>query len=134
MEQLVDFRPPERGWRSTPPACWWSAAPAARGRGGGDAGDAVGADAGAGAGARAGYAAAHAYPVPRVRFAGGRGAWSAREVQRLMDRIAAAGVPLRDHLAAPVSAGVRTGLNDAFVVDAATRDRLVPPTRAPPTR
>jgi hypothetical protein len=42
-----------------------------------------------------------------------------------MDRIAAAGAPLREHLAAPVQAGVRTGLNDAFVVDDATRDRLV---------
>lgn len=71
------------------------------------------------------YAATHAYAVPRVRFAAA--AWSLErpEVQRLMDRIAAAGTPLREHLHAPPAAGIRTGLNDAFVVDAETRDRLV---------
>lgn len=71
------------------------------------------------------YAAAHAYAVPRGRFT--EAAWSLErpEVQRLMDRIAAAGAPLREHLGAPPAAGVRTGLNDAFVVDAETRDRLV---------
>ena len=84
----------------------------------------VGADAGAEP-ALAGYAAAHAYTVPRGRFAGAPWSLERPEVQRLMDRIAAAGVPLREHLAGPVSAGVRTGLNDAFVVDDATRGRLV---------
>jgi hypothetical protein len=70
------------------------------------------------------YAATHAYAVPRVRFAAA--AWSLErpEVQRLMDRVAAAGTPLREHLHAPPAAGIRTGLNDAFVVDAETRDRL----------
>lgn len=84
----------------------------------------VGADAGPEP-ALARYAAAHAYAVPRGRFAEAPWSLERPEVQRLMDRIAAAGVPLRELLGAPVSAGVRTGLNDAFVVDAAARDRLV---------
>ncbi|HEU4557710.1 MAG TPA: hypothetical protein VFS20_07665 [Longimicrobium sp.] len=71
------------------------------------------------------YAAAHAYAVPQVRF--GPAPWSLErpEVQRLIDRIAAAGVPLREYLGhAPVT-GLRTGLNDAFVIDHETRERLV---------
>jgi len=71
------------------------------------------------------YAAAHAYAVPRTRF--GSAPWSLErpEVQRLIDRIAASGVPLRDYVGHPAVTGVRTGLNDAFVIDADTRERLV---------
>jgi hypothetical protein len=73
----------------------------------------------------AAYAASHAYAVPRGRFSGD--AWSLErpEVQRLMDRITAAGIPLREHLGGAPAAGVRTGLNDAFVVDAEAHARLV---------
>jgi hypothetical protein len=71
------------------------------------------------------YAAAHAYTVPRGRF--GAAPWSLErpEVQRLMDRIAAAGVPLREYMGASPAAGIRTGLADAFVIDAPTRDAIV---------
>lgn len=73
----------------------------------------------------AGYAAAHAYGVPRARF--GAAPWSLErpEVQRLVERIAAAGVPLRDYLGASPTTGVKTGLNEAFVIDHPTRERLV---------
>ncbi|HET7228529.1 MAG TPA: hypothetical protein VFJ16_00870 [Longimicrobium sp.] len=71
------------------------------------------------------YAAAHAYAVPRARF--GPAPWSLErpEVQRLIDRIGAAGVPLREYLGHAAVTGVRTGLNDAFVIDHDTRERLV---------
>jgi len=84
----------------------------------------LGADAG-GEPALDAYAAAHAYAVPRTRF--GPAPWSLErpEVQRLIDRIAASGVPLRDYVGHPAVTGVRTGLNDAFVIDAETRERLV---------
>ena len=82
--------------------------------------------AGAGAEPRlAEHAAAHAYAVPRIRF--GPAPWSLErpEVQRLIDRIAAAGVPMREYLGHAAVTGVRTGLNDAFVIDHETRERLV---------
>ncbi|HEX8906539.1 MAG TPA: hypothetical protein VF771_16940, partial [Longimicrobiaceae bacterium] len=71
------------------------------------------------------YATAHSYAVPRGRFGGA--AWSLErpEVQRLIERISAVGIPLARYVGAPPVAGIRTGLNDAFVVDAETRERLV---------
>lgn len=71
------------------------------------------------------YAAGHAYAVPRIRF--GPAPWSLErpEVQRLIDRITGAGVPLRDYLGHPAINGLRTGLNDAFVIDHEARERLV---------
>ena len=73
----------------------------------------------------AAFTAEQAYSVPRIRF--GSYPWSLErpEVQRLIDRITGAGVPLRDYLGASPAAGARTGLNDAFVVDDATRTRIV---------
>lgn len=70
-------------------------------------------------------AAAYAYAVPRARF--GAAPWSLEraEVQRLIDRIAAAGIPLADYVGAPPSSGIRTGLNDAFVIDGETHGRIV---------
>jgi hypothetical protein len=75
--------------------------------------------------ALAAYAAAHAYAVPRARF--GPAPWSLErpEVQRLIDRITAAGVPLREYVGSAPVTGVRTGLNEAFVLDHETRERLV---------
>ncbi|WP_414676449.1 Eco57I restriction-modification methylase domain-containing protein [Longimicrobium sp.] len=82
--------------------------------------------AGAGAEPRlAAYAAAHSYAVPRGRFGGAPWSLERPEVQRLIDRITAAGVPLADYMGAAPAGGIRTGLNDAFVVDAETRDRIV---------
>lgn len=124
IEQLVDFR--AAAARVEPDA---ACALVVRRPGGRDAVaearvTVLAADAGAEP-ALADYAAAHAYAVPRARF--GPAPWSLErpEVQRLIDRIGAAGVPLRDYLGHPAVTGVRTGLNEAFVLDHATRERLV---------
>jgi hypothetical protein len=73
----------------------------------------------------AAVAAAHSYAVPRGRFGGAPWSLERPEVQRLIDRIAAAAVPLAEYVGAPPAAGIRTGLNDAFVIDGETRERLV---------
>ena len=44
-------------------------------------------------------------------------------------RFAAAGTPLKDTSGRSPLMGLKTGLNEAFVIDAATRDRLIRRTR-----
>ena len=46
-------------------------------------------------------------------------------VLRLLEKLSLAGKPLREFVGARVSRGLTTGLNEAFVVDRATRDRLI---------
>ncbi len=45
--------------------------------------------------------------------------------QALLDKIRAAGVPLGDYVGGKIYRGVLTGLNKAFVIDAATRDQII---------
>lgn len=73
----------------------------------------------------AAYLASHAYAVPRARF--GPAPWSLEppDVQRLMDRIRAAGTPLREVVGASPAPGLRAGLAEGFLVDDATRLGLV---------
>lgn len=47
------------------------------------------------------------------------------DIERLMAKIRAAGVPLREFIGAEPYYGIKTGLNEAFLIDTATRDRLV---------
>lgn len=44
---------------------------------------------------------------------------------RLLDRLRRAGTPLGDYVQGRFYYGIKTGLNEAFVVDRATRDRLI---------
>ena len=44
---------------------------------------------------------------------------------RLLDRIRAVGKPLRDYLSEGLLYGIKTGLNEAFVIDGDTRSRLI---------
>jgi len=50
---------------------------------------------------------------------------SNRGVQQLLDKLRAAGTPLGEYVQGKIYRGVLTGLNEAFVIDAATRDRLI---------
>ncbi|MFL5539436.1 MAG: Eco57I restriction-modification methylase domain-containing protein, partial [Longimicrobiaceae bacterium] len=126
MERLVDFR--AAAARVEPDAACVVVARRPAGDGRAAAGDTQVTVLSADAGPEprlAAYAAAHGYAVPRGRFGGAPWSLERPEVQRLIDRIAAAGVPLAEYMGAPPVAGIRTGLNDAFVVDAETRERLV---------
>ncbi len=48
-----------------------------------------------------------------------------RRLARLRQKIKDAGVPLKEYTTATIGRGVVTGLNEAFVIDSATRDALV---------
>ncbi len=63
--------------------------------------------------------------VPRSRF--GAEPWNLEPpgVSRLMEKICAAGVPLREFIGAEPLSGIKTGLNDAFLLDNATKEKLV---------
>ena len=62
--------------------------------------------------------------VPQVQL--DRGGWSFENqaVRRLREKIHNAGVPLKEYCGSPLY-GIKTGLNEAFVVDALTCERLV---------
>ncbi|HEX5723912.1 MAG TPA: TaqI-like C-terminal specificity domain-containing protein, partial [Longimicrobiaceae bacterium] len=68
---------------------------------------------------------ARAYAVPAARF--GRGAWSLdrNDVATLMEKVRRAGVPLGEFTGAPLLYGIKTGLNEAFLLDQSHRDQLV---------
>lgn len=63
--------------------------------------------------------------VPRSRF--GSEPWNLEPpgVAALMEKIKAKGVPLKEFAGKSPLYGVKTGCNEAFVVDSATRDRLI---------
>jgi hypothetical protein len=65
------------------------------------------------------------FPLPRAAFA--RAAWVVErpEVGRLLEKIRRAGVPLAEYAGVRPLYGIKTGLNEAFLIDTATRDRLV---------
>jgi hypothetical protein len=45
--------------------------------------------------------------------------------QKLLDKIRKQGVPLSEYVGGKIYYGIKTGLNEAFVIDSATRDRLI---------
>lgn len=47
-----------------------------------------------------------------------------RRIARLREKILSAGIPLKEYCGSPLY-GIKTGLNEAFVVDRETRDRLI---------
>src|SRR5205823_4354030 len=65
------------------------------------------------------------YDVPRDRL--GAEPWSLEPpgVVKLIERIRANGVTLRDFIGTGPLYGVKTGCNEAFIVDGDTRDRLI---------
>jgi hypothetical protein len=68
---------------------------------------------------------AHRYTVPQARF--NAEAWSLKsdEDAAVFDKIVKAGTPLGEYLDGGLFYGIKTGLNEAFVIDTETRNRLV---------
>ncbi|MDP1731953.1 MAG: N-6 DNA methylase [Devosia sp.] len=62
--------------------------------------------------------------MPRARLGGGSWRFEAEVVARVRDKIVAGRKTLGEVYGAPLY-GIKTGLNDAFIVDSETRDRLV---------
>ena len=63
--------------------------------------------------------------VPRSRF--GAEPWNLEPpgVTKLMEKLGAVGVPLKEFIGASPLYGIKTGFNDAFLLDTATKDKLV---------
>ena len=62
-------------------------------------------------------------PVPALKEEG----WNleSQEVQALMEKLRAVGTPLGEYVKGRFYYGIKTGLNEAFVIDAATRKKLI---------
>lgn len=71
------------------------------------------------------YVARHGYVVPQTRL--GATPWSLEPpaLDALMAKIRARGVPLTEFAGVKPYRGILTGFNEAFVIDTATRNRLV---------
>ncbi len=69
--------------------------------------------------------AAEGVAVPRSRF--GADPWNLEPpgVTKLMEKIRVTGVPLKEFIGASPLYGIKTGFNDAFLLDTATKDKLV---------
>ncbi|SMC00357.1 conserved hypothetical protein [Hymenobacter roseosalivarius DSM 11622] len=54
-------------------------------------------------------------------------AWSlaAPQVQALLEKLRSAGTPLGEYVGGKIYSGIKTGSNEAFVIDAATKDALI---------
>src|SRR5215210_4347489 len=73
----------------------------------------------------AAYVEEHAHTVPIKRF--GKSAWSLETsaVDGLMEKIRYNGVPLAEFAGVKPLYGIKTGLNEAFLIDTPTKERLV---------
>lgn len=69
--------------------------------------------------------AAEGVAVPRSRF--GAEPWNLEPpgVAKLMEKLRDAGVPVKDFVGAEPLSGIKTGLNDAFLLDTTTKEKLV---------
>ena len=66
----------------------------------------------------------HATRVPQAELRGPSWRFEDQRLARLREKIERAGMPLKDYCGSPLY-GIKTGLNEAFVIDQATRDALV---------
>jgi type I restriction-modification system DNA methylase subunit len=68
---------------------------------------------------------AEGFEVPRDRL--GSGAWTLEQpgVVALLEKIRCIGIPLKEYAGAVPLMGIKTGFNDAFLLDTATKERLV---------
>lgn len=69
--------------------------------------------------------AAEGFDLSRERLTAENWLLEPPEVLALMDKIRANGVPLKDYAGVEPQYGIKTGLNEAFLIDTPTRDRLV---------
>lgn len=71
------------------------------------------------------YAEEHGHTVPRSRFTSAAWSLETSDVDDLMAKLRNNGVPLAEFAGVRPYRGVLTGLNEAFLIDTAVRDRLV---------
>ncbi|WP_423226246.1 Eco57I restriction-modification methylase domain-containing protein [Candidatus Amarolinea aalborgensis] len=71
------------------------------------------------------YVARHSHRVPTSRFSAAPWSLEPPEVDALMMKIRRAGVPLLEFIGGKPYRGILTGLNEIFLIDTPTRDRLI---------
>jgi hypothetical protein len=76
-------------------------------------------------GSLAQYVAGHSHEVKLVDLNDSGWSLANRSVQDLLRKIKAAGIPLGKYVKGKIYYGIKTGLNEAFVIDAETRKRLI---------
>ena len=71
------------------------------------------------------YVGEHRYEVEQTTL--NDDGWSLvdKPTQELLNRLCKTGVPLGDYVQGKIYYGIKTGLNEAFVIDSKTRDRLI---------
>jgi hypothetical protein len=71
------------------------------------------------------YVAANAQAMPQVSLSSAPWSLATGAEEALFEKIRTTGVPLKDYAGCKPLYGVKTGFNEAFIVDTPTRDRLV---------
>jgi len=71
------------------------------------------------------YLEDHRFEVDQSRLLSGGWTLITKEAQRLLDKIRSKGIPLGEYVDGKIYRGVLTGLNEAFVIDEQTRERLI---------
>jgi len=71
------------------------------------------------------YAAEHAFELDRTTLDDSGWSLANEKVQSLLDKLKSIGVPLGEYVQGKIYRGVLTGLNEAFVIDRETKDRLI---------
>jgi Eco57I restriction-modification methylase len=72
-----------------------------------------------------GYVRKYSHPVPQSRFGSAPWSLAASDVDDLMVKIKQVGIPLAEFAGVKPYRGVLTGLNEAFLIDTPTKERLV---------
>ncbi|MCX7004308.1 MAG: Eco57I restriction-modification methylase domain-containing protein, partial [bacterium] len=71
------------------------------------------------------YVAEHRYAVNIAGLDDAGWSLANADTQCLLDKLRAKGMPLGEYVKGKIYYGIKTGLNEAFVINAATRDRLI---------
>ena len=71
------------------------------------------------------YAETNSYTQPQAELDDNGWSLASREVQNVLDKLNKVGMPLEEYIGGKIYRGVLTGLNEAFVIDEATKDRLI---------
>ncbi len=71
------------------------------------------------------YVAENSYPVNKASLSDKGWSLVDEEGQTLLDKIRSKGMPLGEYVSGKIYYGIKTGLNEAFVIDEETKERLI---------
>lgn len=71
------------------------------------------------------YVKENSFPVVRASLEDKGWSLANKQSQSLLDKLRTVGIPLGEYVEGKIYYGIKTGLNEAFVIDKATRDKLI---------